>query len=219
MTRRFAPPRRCAAGLVAAIVAVLGSTSAADAHRLKMFVTALDGEISGHAFFVGGGRPDGVDYVVRDATGVEVFRGTTDDRGTFRWRPAAAADYTVAIDVGDGHRVEATVAAERLAAAIATPPGEPPPATTAAASAAVPASGGSAAECPAPLDPAVVAKIVEAQVDRAVARQLRPLIEAYDQAEGRIRFNDIMGGVGTIVGLAGAGLWASSRRRRREGER
>jgi nickel transport protein len=55
---------------------------------------------------------------------------------------------------------------------------------------------------------------VEAQVDRAVARQVQPLLEAYDQAEARVRFNDVMGGIGMIVGLAGAGLWALSRRRR-----
>jgi nickel transport protein len=49
-------------------------------------------------------------------------------------------------------------------------------------------------------------------VDAAVARQLRPLLEAYEAAEGRTRFNDIMGGIGMIMGLAGLALWGSTRR-------
>lgn len=56
--------------------------------------------------------------------------------------------------------------------------------------------------------------MVEAAVDRAVARQIRPLLEAYDAAEGRARFNDVMGGIGMIIGLAGMALWASARRRK-----
>jgi nickel transport protein len=38
-----------------------------------------------------------------------------------------------------------------------------------------------------------------------------------DLAEGRLRFNDIAGGIGMIVGLAGAGLWAAARRRDTKG--
>jgi nickel transport protein len=49
-------------------------------------------------------------------------------------------------------------------------------------------------------------------VDTAVARQIRPLLEAQAEADGRVRFNDVMGGIGMIVGLAGAALWASARR-------
>jgi nickel transport protein len=202
--------------MAALLAIVLGSVAPAEAHRLKLFVTAEAGEITGYAFFVGGGRPEGVDFVVKDAAGGEVFRGKTDDRGNFRWRPATAADYAITVDAGDGHRVEGKIAGDLLGAA--TAPSE-------AAAAQVPASAPVAATaapaplaCPAPaaVDPAAISRIVAAEVDRSVARQLRPLLEAYDQAEGRLRLNDVMGGVGMIVGLAGAGLWATSRRRRRE---
>jgi nickel transport protein len=56
--------------------------------------------------------------------------------------------------------------------------------------------------------------VCSSDLDRAVARQTRPLLEALERAEARLRFNDVAGGIGTIVGLVGLGLWASARRRR-----
>ena len=210
---------------VAALAAVLvgGGVAPAAAHRLKLFLTTEAGEIAGYAFFVGGGRPDGVDYIVADAAGREVHRGRTDEHGAFRWRPVSAADYAVTVNAGDGHRVSGTVTADRLAGPAwptepasadrtekpASPPPEPTvaPPTTPSVSSAVPPR-------PSGIDEDALARLVEYRVDAALERRLRPLEEAYERAEGRLRFNDVMGGIGMIVGLAGAAAWASSRRRR-----
>lgn len=56
---------------------------------------------------------------------------------------------------------------------------------------------------------------LEQMVERAVARQVQPLREAIEAAEGRVRFNDVMGGIGMIVGLAGIALWFSARSKRK----
>jgi nickel transport protein len=58
------------------------------------------------------------------------------------------------------------------------------------------------------LDPAV-----ESAIERAVARQIRPLREQLVAAEDRIRLQDILGGIGYIIGLTGLALWWRSRRR------
>ena len=201
-------PRRTLTALLAAGL-LAASVAPAAAHRLKLFLTTETGDITGYAFFVGGGRPEGVEVVVADATGRIVHRGRTDDHGGFRWRPQTVADHTVSIDTGDGHRVSATVAADRLVGAAGIAPSTPPePAATAAPS---------AAPAP-PAEPEALARLVEARVDAALERRLRPLMEAYDLAESRLRFNDVMGGVGMIVGLAGAAMWASARRRDRKGD-
>jgi nickel transport protein len=53
-------------------------------------------------------------------------------------------------------------------------------------------------------------------VEQAVARQIRPLREALQAHEERVRMRDILGGIGYIVGLAGLALWWSSRRRKED---
>ncbi len=213
--------RLAVATLVVATIAA--GVAPAAAHRLKLFLTTEAGEIAGYAFFVGGGRPDGVDYIVADAAGREVHRGRTDEHGAFRWRPVSPADYAVTVNAGDGHWVSGTVTADRLAgpawpteptsADRAEKPASPPPEPT-ATPATAPATPAATPPRPSGIDEDALARLVEYRVDAALERRLRPLEEAYERAEGRLRFNDVMGGIGMIVGLAGAALWASSRRRR-----
>lgn len=178
--------------------------SPALAHRLKLFATVEEGAVTGYAFFIGGGRARGAEIVFRDARGGELHRLAADDEGVFRWRPAQPTDLTVTVNSGDGHVAEAHIAAERFGASV--PGVEPAPAVAQAAPAA------SQRPQERRLSPAELAEI-ERRIEDAVARQVRPLMEAYAQAEGRVRFNDVMGGVGMLVGLAGVALWASQRRR------
>lgn len=182
--------------LLLALALLLASAMPAAAHRLKLFATVEDGAITGYAFFVGGGRPQGSTIVIRDGAGTEVFRTVTDDEGRFAWTPAGPDRFTVTVDARDGHAAETVLEAERFGAA--PPSRSPAPAGTPTA----------------PPPSASDAAMIEAAVDRAVARQIRPLLEAYDAAEGRARFNDVMGGIGMIIGLAGMALWASARRRK-----
>ncbi|MDQ2078620.1 cobalamin biosynthesis protein CbiM [Xanthobacteraceae bacterium Astr-EGSB] len=200
--------------VLAMALALTGATSA-QAHRLKLFVSVDGMTVSGYAFFIGGGRPQDVDFVVKDAAGAPVHRGRTDEKGAFAWTAAAPADYTLSLDTGDGHFADEKIPADRFSltapaiAAAVQAPAETPPAADSPASTAAPS--------PATIDPETLTRLVEAAAERAVARQLRPLIEAQNLAEARLRFNDIMGGVGMIVGLAGLAAWAMSRRRRSGG--
>jgi nickel transport protein len=188
-------------GLVAGAIVVLGSGPAA-AHRLKLFATVEAGEVVAEAFFVGGGRPEGVEVILRDAGGAEIGRGRTDIDGRVRLKPARPGDVNVEVDAGDGHATAVRLAADRFGIEGAGP-------------GAAPATVPTAAEPrPAPADHEALRREIEAAVDRAVARQTRPLLEALERAEARLRFNDVAGGVGMIVGLVGLGLWASARRRR-----
>lgn len=185
--------------LLLALALLLASALPAAAHRLKLFATVEDGTITGYAFFIGGGRPQGSTIVIRDGAGTEVFRTATDDEGRFAWTPAGPDRFTVTVDARDGHAAETVLEADRFG-------GPPVPGAPAAAPPAFPLGASPSA--------ATEAGLIEAAVDRAVARQIRPLLEAYDAAEGRARFNDVMGGIGMIVGLAGIALWASGHRRK-----
>lgn len=181
--------------VILALVAVVLSAAPADAHRLRVFATVEGGVIEGHGFFVGGGRPDGA--AVRFVRAGEVVHATTTDaEGAFAWRPEEPGPITVVVDPGGGHSARVTLGAERFEAVPAR--------------ADAPASGSRAAS-PDALDPAI-----EAAIEAAVARQIRPLLEAEAEARSRIRFNDVMGGIGMILGLAGVALWARTRTRPRD---
>ena len=176
------------------LLALLVCATPAKAHRLKLFATLEGDMISGYAFFVGSGRAQGAVISIRDAADKEVATLTTDDAGAYAYKAPTAQNYRLTANTGDGHVADAVIDAARFSDA----------ATEVASQSAV-------------ADAAPVSSVSQAQIERAVdaavARQLRPLIEAYEAAEGRTRFNDIMGGIGMIVGLAGLALWASARRR------
>lgn len=198
--------------LCAFALMVLWSGPAA-AHRLKVFATVEGGAVTGYAFFIGGGRPQGAQVIFRTPGGADLAEAVTDADGGFSYRPPVPQAVEVVVNAGDGHVAEVLLAADRFgpaAAAPAVPDAVPPEAGAATPNPAASAPAPSTACLP---DAATLAGIVDAAADRAVARQIRPLLVAYEAAEGRVRFNDVMGGIGMIVGLAGTALWVSARRR------
>jgi len=177
--------------LAAALAALLFLALPAEAHRLKLFAQVTGGTIAGYGFYIGGGRPQGADLVVATPDGKEVSRLKTGDDGGFSFTPPAPGRYRLTLAAGDGHFADLDISTDGM-------PAVAPPAASATSANAIPAD----------LD----ARIAQS-VDAAVARQIRPLLEAYDAAEGRVRFNDLVGGLGWIVGLAGLWAWFRSRRR------
>ncbi len=206
--------RRGVATLILAL-ACLVAAQPASAHRLRVLATVEDDTVTGYGFFVGGGRPQGATVIMRDGDGKDLWRGATDNDGRFSWRPDKPIPLTVIVDARDGHVAEAKIAADRFAGA---PSGA---AETGAVPAAMPTQSGVGAplagNCVGDVDAAALNAMVERAAGNAVERQMRPLLEAYQEAQGAIRFNDLMGGIGMIIGLAGIGMWAASRRRKPSG--
>lgn len=200
--------------ILAAVALMVVWVGPAAAHRLKVFATVEAGTVTGYAFFIGGGRPQGAQVIFRTSGGADLAEAVTDAEGGFSFRPPAPQALEVVVNAGDGHVAEVLLAADRFGSEGPAPGGPaaagPEPAPH-ASDAAAPAPAAASATCLP--DPAVLAGLVDAAADRAVARQIRPLLEAYAAAEGRVRFNDVMGGIGMIVGLAGTALWVSARRR------
>jgi nickel transport protein len=173
---------------------VLVMAGPALAHKLKVFATVEGGDVTGYAFFVGGGRAQNSGWQATGAAGKVMATGTTSTEGVFRFTPPApvTADITITVNTGEGHMASATVKAARFGAAEAAP-----------------APAGNEAGTPtvaAPPAPAVD------QIEAAVQRQVGPLLERIEEMDARIRFTDIMSGLFLIIGLAGIGLWARARR-------
>jgi len=180
-------------------VALLGSSGAALAHKMKLFATAEGAVVSGYVYFSPGGRAQDAQITATAADGATVFNGRTDAQGAFRFEVQRRADYRIAADGGDGHEANFTITAAELPESL---PSEPAATTSAQPSSAPPA----AAAAPAPPLPDLAAL-----VEHSVARQIRPLREQLDSYQEVVRWHDVLGGLGYIIGLGGLAYGFASR--------
>jgi nickel transport protein len=187
--------RLIASAFLACLLAI-AALSPAHAHRLRVFATVEQGVITGYAYFVGGARATGASVVFRDSERRELHRTTADAKGGFSWTPAKPQTIRISVDAGEGHVGTIVIDGSRFSGGRAEGSSE----TDVADAAADPLS-------------ATQRETIEAAVDAAVARHTRPLIEKFEAMETRTRFNDIVGGIGMIIGVAGAAMWAMSRRK------
>lgn len=177
-------------------LAVLGTAGEALAHKMKLFATAEGAVVTGYVYFSPGGQAQDAMVTAATPDGTTVFQGRTNEQGEFRFEALRRADHVIAADGGDGHDTRFTIRAAELPESLPAGPQPgaaapaPPPGAPAAATAAVPAAS------PPPAD-------LAALIEQAVARQVRPLREQLDAYEESVRWHDMLGGIGYIVGLAG----------------
>lgn len=176
-------------GLALTLALVLAAP-AAQAHRLKLFATVEGAAILGRAYFAGGGPAVGIPGRLLNPDGGIAAEFRTDGDGRFTAKATLRHDYTLAVDAGDGHAATFRVGLDELPHHL--PAGQASP----------------AAAPPEPAQPQL-AQVVE----EAVARQVRPLREQLDAYEAKVRLHDILGGVGTILGVFGLGGYVAARRR------
>ena len=163
------------------------SPSFALAHSMEVFATVEGKSIQGKASFHDGTPARNADVKAFNAAGDEIGRTKTDDQGKFSLEVRFRCDHRLLVDTGDGHGAEYTILAKNLPADL--PPRDP----------AVASSDSAHADSESDLEhshDSALLKEIHADVD-ALQDQL-------DQYEHRIRFRDILGGIGFIVGLAGA---------------
>lgn len=177
-------------GVLVALTLLLASPAAA--HKLKVFASVQGDTVSGYAFFIGGGRPQGSSWIAKDAEGREIAAGTTDAEGQFSFqRPEeAASGLTITVDTHEAHIASSTLSADRLGSVVAGVTTEAAP------------------DSPAHVPDEQIAALVEA----AVQRQVEPVLERIEEMDSRLRFTDALSGVFFILGLAGVTLWARNRR-------
>lgn len=171
----------------------------AAAHSLRLFAKVEGDKVSGYAFFIGGGRPAGVNWVAKMGEQA-VAAGKTGKDGDYSFAApdAVTGGISITVDTGEGHIATTLLKPDRFSIV----------GTTAAAPQVEAATSGEAA-VPAPaLSGDATAKLVE----QAVERQVGPLLERIETMDARMRFTDIMSGIFLIVGLAGMALWARGRK-------
>jgi nickel transport protein len=153
----------------------------AAAHGLEVSAFAAGDRVEGSVRGSDGGPVAGARIRVMSPARRVLTELESDAQGRFVYRTTAPADLLVRAETLDGHAAEWTLTAAEFA-------GDPPP------------RPGSTP------DPDL-----ELMVEQAVARQVRPLREQLIAHQDRIRLQDLLGGIGYILGLAGLALWWRSR--------
>lgn len=171
----------------------------ATAHSLRLFARVDAGQISGYAFFIGGGRPSDVNWAAK-MNGETVAAGKTDTDGKYHFAVPSpvTGDVVITVDTGEGHIATTRLTPERF---------ERPLSTAGQQFAAATASNGTQP------DAAPYANVTERLVEEAVERQVGPLLERIEAMDTRMRLTDVVSGIFLIIGLAGIGLWVRSRGR------
>ncbi|NLS95619.1 MAG: hypothetical protein GXX96_26090 [Planctomycetaceae bacterium] len=178
------------AGLASAL---LGES--AHAHSMNMFAYAEGGRIRGEVFARGGTPFIGAKITAYDPQGETLAETTTDDAGEFSLVPAKRCDWRLVAETDDGHRAEYTVPSTELSADVAENEGKPiEPSQPAPESGAAP---------PPPPTSESVASAPPADENADLSRQVAALRRELNQLRVELRWQDVIGGVGYILGLMG----------------
>lgn len=163
--------------------------SAATAHDILLFATAVGDVIRGEVSYFGGGPVAGVRVEITTDDGEVLHRVTTDEKGEFELTATIRTNHHFTAETIDGHRATFTLAAEELPRYLD--------------------SRGSSQMTSLPVlrDDEALRRLVREEV----AGQLLPLRKQLVAYESKVRMGDIIGGIGYIVGLFGIVLYFKGR--------
>jgi nickel transport protein len=183
----------------------------AQAHQLNVFAVVQGKAIAGEAYFRGGTPVPNAAVTVLDAAGLTLGQTTTDAQGKFRFEPQWRCDHRLVLRAEGGHMAEFTVAAEELPRSL--PAREGPEGKTRTGKQPGPPDNPTRADKqPVPPDAAAVADLLERL--EAVDRQVAELRKELARYEDKVRWHDVLGGIGCIFGFAGLSFYFLGVRRR-----
>ncbi len=179
----------------------------AQAHNVIGGVYAIGNTIEGEVGFSNGDMAaEGTEVLVTDAAGNELGRVLIDAEGLFKFEAKQRIDHKFMANLSSGHVLELTLPAadlpESLSASKAVKPAEQQPA-------------------PAPASARFDADQAELQlmIEKAVAKQVKPLRQELTAYKEKAGLQDIIGGIGYIFGLCGLGIWWRQRQKDKQQEK
>ncbi len=171
--------------IVIVVAAFLAFGPSAEAHKLSLFAMAEGTEIVGKV------TPAGASVHVEAPDGTLLGRLSVDEGGAFRFQATQLMDHVVVADIGDGHAERIAVHWENLSDTLPK------------------SSGQISVEGDEPHEHAETGK-----TEQAVARQVGQLRQELAAFRDEIRFRDIIGAIGYIIGFAGLLAWFHTRRKK-----
>ena len=176
------------------------SAGRAEAHSIYIFAYPEKSQICTNSYFGGKAKVRGGRVSMATVSGEVLAKAQSDEEGNacFEW-PELIQDLLFRVESGDGHKAEFKLPAASLMTAASPEPNQNPPQDEAAASAGSP--------------PAAPGGLTSDDLHRALSPIMLKLAEMESEQKSRVNLKDIIGGLGWIIGLAGAALWAASRNR------
>jgi hypothetical protein len=189
-----------------ALLIVIGVSAPVQAHKITLFAAVRGALIEGQVSLQGGAAAPDTRLTIYDGTGREVVKLVTDQEGKFSYEPRYRSDYRVVANAGLGHKAETTIPASQLPADL--PLVIPQPGVESAKTEQPPSSKKAESTTESIPRDEVVREL------RVLSGQTAALRMELDRWREHQRFQDIVGGVGYIVGIAGLAFFLLGYRRR-----
>lgn len=206
--------KNAAAVLIFISIIFLGIDSAF-AHRVNVFAWVEGDTIYVQSKFAGGRKVKSGKITVIDPQGVELLSGLTNDEGEFSFKIPKRTDLKIVLNAGEGHRGEWTIRADEMAQLPAGTAAQTGAEKDGPAEQKQSAVKSSAAEATTMADTHLAPQELEAVIDSALDRKLKPLIRMLaDMQQKGPGVKDIFAGIGYIFGLVGIVVYVQSRKKK-----
>jgi len=178
------------------------SAAGAEAHSIYIFAFPEGTRIYTNSYFGGKAKVRGGQVSMTTVSGEVLATAQTDDQGEACFeRPEPVQDLLFIVEASGGHRAEFKLPAVELTGLPENLTGressaEQPPATIAASDL--------SAGCP--------ELLTSDDLHKALSPIMLKLAEMESAQNSSVTLKDIIGGLGWLIGLAGAALWASGRK-------
>lgn len=201
-------------------VVILFATTTAWCHGISVFAWVAGEQVLVESKFSGGKRPVNATVRVFDPEGKELLHGTTDAQGSWAFDLPQRTALKIVLEAGMGHRGEWTLSAEEVGTESSTASADVKPHThTSTIGADATKMDSAQVGAPAVATPPVLmtAEDIDARLRKVVADELASVTARLTRLEERLdgpSLQDILGGLGYILGLVGIGAYIQSRRSR-----
>jgi nickel transport protein len=193
-------------------VSLLFTSNTAFAHKFIMSAWVEGDRVFLEAAFSDGSSAKHARIEVFDnSSGDKLLEGETDESGEFSFKIPKKATLRVHGNAGMGHQGEEILAFEDIAEGFVEEDGAP-------AAAEIKPEAAQAANAPAPAVTGISKAELKKVVEAAVELKLRPIVRKL-ATEGKSEgpsMQDILGGIGYIIGLVGLGTYFNYRRKGQE---
>ncbi len=178
------------------------------AHKVRIFAWQDGDNIATEAKFSGGRAAQNATISVIDiTTGTTLLSGTTDTEGLFRFPipKTAAKELEIIVEAGDGHKNSWTYTLENSSSnSTSAAPTNPVIAPDSKTTGQAPVQA-----APACVNALELTRIIDTALDKKLAPIKRTLAENSEKSPS---LQDILGGIGYILGLAGIAAYVQARK-------